>query len=231
MLPINIPEFFRFNIEKIASIWIEKIRHSPRPYMIVASNGMLTGGRVLHHLRDLIDDPNATLLFVGYQGQGTLGAHLQSGAKQEKLDGQMRDVRCQVRSISGFSAHADESELLEWARAFTVGKRMGDPRFPRKVFVVHGDPPAVRQEALGGEIDAADRAGGIVVQADAVRRVNPCGVARRIALGLEYAPSPPYPGSPRSAAPGLVTAMAEMGRAMKEERRRLCQAAVERRRA
>ena len=50
------------------------IKNAPRPYMIVASNGMLTGGRVLNHLRNLIDDPSATLLFVGYQGEGTLGS-------------------------------------------------------------------------------------------------------------------------------------------------------------
>ena len=115
----------------------KKIRTAPRPYMIVASNGMLTGGRVLHHLRNLIDDPTATLLFVGYQGQGTLGAHLQAGAKEVKLDGQLRPVRCRVQSISGFSAHADESELLDWLRNFTRGKRR-----PKRVFIVHGDPPA-----------------------------------------------------------------------------------------
>src|SRR5919201_1419072 len=83
------------------------IKDAPRPYMIVASNGMLTGGRVLSHLRDLIDDPNATLLFVGYQGEGTLGAHLQQGTKQVVIDGTQRDVRCRVLSIDGFSAHAD----------------------------------------------------------------------------------------------------------------------------
>ena len=58
----------------------QAIERAPRPYMIVASNGMLTGGRVVGHLRHLIDDPAATILFVGYQGEGTLGAHLQAGA-------------------------------------------------------------------------------------------------------------------------------------------------------
>ena len=77
--------------------------------MIVASNGMLTGGRVVGHLRNLIDDPSATILFVGYQGEGTLGAHLQAGARTVRIDGQHRQVRCKVRSISGFSAHADEA--------------------------------------------------------------------------------------------------------------------------
>lgn len=124
----------------------EAIRRARRPYMIVASNGMLTGGRVVGHLRDLIDDPAAVLLFVGYQGQGTLGAHLQAGAETVRIDGQVRRVRCQVRSISGFSAHADESELLAWLGNFATGKRPGDDGFPRKVFLVHGDPAA--QEAL-----------------------------------------------------------------------------------
>ena len=118
------------------------IARAPRPYMIVASNGMLTGGRVVSHLRNLIDDPSATILFVGYQGEGTLGAHLQAGANEVKLDGQMRRVRCQVRSISGFSAHADEGELLQWLSHFEAGKALGDPGYPRRVFLVHGDPEA-----------------------------------------------------------------------------------------
>jgi len=118
----------------------QAIARAPRPYMIVASNGMLTGGRVVGHLRNLIDDPTATILFVGYQGEGTLGAHLQAGAREVKLDGQARRVRCQVRSISGFSAHADESELLDWLGHFAAGKRPGDPGYPRRVFLVHGDP-------------------------------------------------------------------------------------------
>jgi metallo-beta-lactamase family protein len=120
----------------------KKIKDSPRPYMIIASNGMLTGGRVLHHLKLLIDDPAATLLFVGYQGEGTLGAHLQAGATEVRIDGEPRQVRCRVRSISGFSAHADESELLDWIGNFAKGKKPGDPLFPKKVFIVHGDPPA-----------------------------------------------------------------------------------------
>ena len=120
----------------------QAIEHAPRPYMIVASNGMLTGGRVVGHLRWLIDDPGATILFVGYQGEGTLGAHLQAGAKQVKIDGQLRDVRCTIRSISGFSAHADESELLDWLAAFAADKQPGDPGYPRRVFLVHGDPEA-----------------------------------------------------------------------------------------
>jgi len=118
----------------------QAIARAPRPHMIVASNGMLTGGRVVGHLRELVDDPRATILFVGYQGEGTLGSHLQAGAKTIKLDGQVRDVRCRVRSIGGFSAHADEPELLAWLRTFASGKKPGDRGFPRRVYLVHGDP-------------------------------------------------------------------------------------------
>jgi Cft2 family RNA processing exonuclease len=136
----------------------EAIATAKRPYMIIASNGMLTGGRVVGHLRDLIGDPSAVLLFVGYQGKGTLGAHLQEGAKKVRLDGALREVKCQVRSISGFSAHADESELLDWIGNFAAGKRPGDAGFPRKVFIVHGDPAAQaalapKVRALGFDVD------------------------------------------------------------------------------
>jgi Cft2 family RNA processing exonuclease len=136
--PLDYPEQIVTNDYRAS----QAIERAPRPYMIVASNGMLTGGRVVGHLRRLIDDPDATILFVGYQGEGTLGAHLQAGAKEVRLDGQQRQVRCQVRSISGFSAHADETELLGWLRGFVEGKRPGEPGYPRRVFLVHGDPDA-----------------------------------------------------------------------------------------
>jgi metallo-beta-lactamase family protein len=131
----------------------QAIEHAPRPYMIVASNGMLTGGRIVGHLRHLIDDPAATILFVGYQGDGTLGAHLQAGAKTVKLDGAVRQVRCKVRSISGFSSHADESQLLDWLRGFApdpAGTAGSGPT--RRVFLVHGDPEA--QTALAPKVEA-----------------------------------------------------------------------------
>jgi metallo-beta-lactamase family protein len=128
------------------------IATADRPYMIVASNGMLTGGRVVAHLRNLIGDPHATILFVGYQGEGTLGSHLQAGARTVRLDGQVREVRCRIRSISGFSAHADESELLDWLRNFGAGRKAGDAGFPRTVFLVHGDPEA--QLAIAPKVEA-----------------------------------------------------------------------------
>jgi metallo-beta-lactamase family protein len=130
----------------------EAIEKARRPYVIVASNGMLTGGRVLNHLRTLIGDTKAMILFVGYQGEGTLGSKLQAGLETARIDGQMYTVRCAVRSIDGFSAHADEPGLLAWLGNFIAGRKAGDPGVPRRVFIVHGDPAA--QEAFEPKVAA-----------------------------------------------------------------------------
>jgi metallo-beta-lactamase family protein len=127
------------------------IRSQPRPLMVVASSGMLTGGRIMHHLKDFLPDPACTLLFIGYQGEGTLGRHLQTGGKTARIDGEEYPVRCRIRSISGFSAHADEHELDDWLSNFAKagGSTGGDGR-PKRVFVVHGDPEAA--EAFAARI-------------------------------------------------------------------------------
>ncbi len=124
----------------------QQIEQAQRPFMIVASNGMLTGGRIVNHLRELVSDPAATILFVGYQAHGTLGESLQNGAKQVRVEGATVAVRCQIRSIAGFSAHADEPQLLAWLRNFANGNK------PRRVFLVHGDPDA--QAAIEPKIKA-----------------------------------------------------------------------------
>jgi metallo-beta-lactamase family protein len=141
---------------------LQTIADAARPYMIVASNGMLTGGRVIGHLRALIGDPKATILFVGYQSAGTLGASLQAGARTAKVDGQIVEVSCQVRSISGFSAHADEPQLLAWLRNFVAGRGA-----PRRVFLVHGEPAA--QTAIEPKIQALNLSTAIPAGASALR--------------------------------------------------------------
>jgi metallo-beta-lactamase family protein len=130
----------------------EAIERAKRPYIVVASNGMLTGGRVLNHLRNLVGDTKAMILFVGYQGEATLGARLQAGVKTARVDGQEYQVRCDVRSITGFSAHADEPGLLSWLGNFIAGRKAGDPGVPRRVFIVHGNPDA--QAVLEPKIQA-----------------------------------------------------------------------------
>jgi len=124
------------------------IRTQPRPIMVVASSGMLTGGRIMHHLKDFLPDPTCTLLFIGYQGEGTLGRHLQDGGRTARIDGEEYSVRCRVVSISGFSAHADQHELDAWLGHF--GRAGEEDGRTRTVFVVHGDPDAA--EAFAGRI-------------------------------------------------------------------------------
>jgi metallo-beta-lactamase family protein len=125
----------------------KSIRHRDRPFMIIASSGMLTGGRIVHHLKDFLGHASTTLLFIGYQAEGTLGRHLQTGGKTARLDGQEYPVRCRVRNASGFSAHADEDELISWLTAFTARSK------PRRIFVVHGDPEPAANLARRIETD------------------------------------------------------------------------------
>jgi metallo-beta-lactamase family protein len=113
---------------------------SPRPFILVSASGMLTGGRILHHLKDLLPDPATTLLFIGYQGVGTLGRHLADGGKEARIDGKTWPVRCRVKTISGLSAHADQAELDAWIGHFGNAARTDGK--PRAVFVTHGEPDA-----------------------------------------------------------------------------------------
>ena len=130
----------------------ERIAQAPPPLIIIASNGMLTGGRSVGHAERLLDDPTATVLFVGYQGEGTLGGHLVRGTPTARIAGHDMQVKATIRSLDGFSAHADEPELLAWLGGFIGGRRAGDPGVPRDVYLVHGDPPA--QAALLPKVDA-----------------------------------------------------------------------------
>ena len=126
------------------------IRYANRPIMVVASSGMLTGGRIMHHLKDFLPDPRCTLLFIGYQGEGTLGRHIADGATSARIDGEEVPVNCRVRTISGFSAHADQHELEAWLAALRSAGGAADR--PRTVFLVHGDPDAA--EAFAARIEA-----------------------------------------------------------------------------
>jgi metallo-beta-lactamase family protein len=114
------------------------------PAIVISASGMATGGRVLHHLRNHLPDPRNTVLFVGFQAEGTRGRRLLSGEKEVKIFGEMVPVRAAVRSISSLSAHADADELTIWAAS--AAER------PRLVFVTHGEEAASR--ALAGRYAA-----------------------------------------------------------------------------
>ena len=101
------------------------------PAIFISPSGMWTAGRVKHHLKHNISDPRDTILFVGYQAQGTLGRIIRSGAPTVRIFGDWYPVRADVRTIEGFSAHADREELLEWFDSL--------PGTPRCTYVVHGE--------------------------------------------------------------------------------------------
>jgi metallo-beta-lactamase family protein len=104
------------------------------PLIIISASGMATGGRVLHHLKERLPDPTTTVLLAGYQAEGTRGRLLQDGAKEIKMLGQVVPVRAQIRVLDGFSAHADQMEILRWLKTFKNA--------PRKTYIIHGEAPA-----------------------------------------------------------------------------------------
>jgi metallo-beta-lactamase family protein len=99
--------------------------------VILSASGMCETGRVLHHLKNNIEDPRNTVLIVSYQAVGTLGKRLVDRAREVRIFGEMYTRRAEVAVINGFSAHADRNELLSW-----IGQINGDLR---RVFLVHGD--------------------------------------------------------------------------------------------
>jgi metallo-beta-lactamase family protein len=119
---------------------------SRTPAIVIASSGMATGGRVLHHLEALLPGPENTVLFVGFQAEGTRGRQLVEGARTVRLKGRDIQVAAHVERIDSMSAHADSGEILRWLAGF--------PRAPERTYLVHGEPPAL--DALQARI-AAER--------------------------------------------------------------------------
>lgn len=120
----------------------KQINDVPTPKIIIAGSGMSQGGRILHHELRYLSDPNNTILFVGYQVDGSLGRRIQSGDKQVKVLGQPVEVNCHVVTISSYSAHADQKGLYEWVAGAT--KLKGGAGNLKEVFVVQGEEEAAK---------------------------------------------------------------------------------------
>ncbi len=108
---------------------------SRQPAIVIASSGMATGGRVLHHLEAILPTGKHTVLFVGYQAAGTRGRALVDGAREVRLKGRDIPVAARIEQIDSMSAHADAGEMLRWLGAFR--------RPPSMTYLVHGEPPAL----------------------------------------------------------------------------------------
>lgn len=111
--------------------------------VIISASGMCEAGRIKHHLKHNLWRPENTVLFVGYQAQGTLGRKILDGTKRVKIFGEEISVNARIESIDGFSGHADKDGLLDWVGNFK--------KKPRNIFIVHGEPEA--QEVLAKEIE------------------------------------------------------------------------------
>ncbi|MBS1716172.1 MAG: MBL fold metallo-hydrolase [Armatimonadetes bacterium] len=116
-----------------------KMLNSQRgPMMIISGSGMANGGRVVHHLLHRLSHPDTTVLFTGYQAEGTLGRRLLEGQEPIHIMGQEVEVRAKIEKINALSAHAGQDEIMTWLRNFKTP--------PKHTFIVHGEPRA--QQAL-----------------------------------------------------------------------------------
>jgi len=124
------------------SIEVSKVIKCCRgPAFIMAGSGMITGGRIKHHLVHNISRPESTVLFVGYQARDTLGRKILEGEPEVRILGKTLPVRAKVAKINGFSAHADRAGLRRWLDGFKTP--------PRRLFVTHGDADVAAKTAEG----------------------------------------------------------------------------------
>jgi len=127
------------------------LNHLQGPAVVVSASGMLTGGRVLHHLIFMAPDPRNTLVMVGYQAAGTRGRRILDGEQKVKVHGQWVPINCHVEDIGGLSAHADADEILHFLTT------LAHP--PRSMFLTHGEPDSAEalrvriQQELGWEAE------------------------------------------------------------------------------
>ncbi|MGI6189024.1 MAG: MBL fold metallo-hydrolase RNA specificity domain-containing protein [Caldicoprobacteraceae bacterium] len=107
------------------------LNHSDEPKIIISSSGMCDAGRIKHHLKHNLWKKECSVVFVGYQAEGTLGRRILDGAKDVKIFGEEIHVNAEIHNVEGFSAHADRNGLINWLKGFKEK--------PRKIFLVHGE--------------------------------------------------------------------------------------------
>jgi metallo-beta-lactamase family protein len=131
-------DLLRFaRLRYVRSVEESKSLNEPQePAIIISASGMCEGGRILHHLKNNIGKPGATVLFVGFQGRHTLGRRLLDGVSPVRIFGDEHTVKAQIRQVHAYSAHADRQGLLDWAGAVQSKGKL------KRVFLVHGEEEA-----------------------------------------------------------------------------------------
>jgi len=140
--PLNFDNLYTVDSHEQHLQTVEYLARTERPAVVIAASGMAAGGRVVNYLKAMIENPRHHVLFVGYQAVGTPGRAIQQFGPRGgwvELDGQRYNIRAGVTSIGGYSAHADQKDLLNFV------KRMR--KWPGHIRIVHGDPGA--RQALG----------------------------------------------------------------------------------
>jgi len=133
------PKQLRLSVGRKESMAINDIQ---KGVIIISASGMCTGGRIVHHLKERLPNEKNTILFIGYQAEGTRGKALLEGKETVKMFGQETEVNAKIERIEGFSGHADYREMLAWM--------MGFNKKPERVFLVHGEPDCAN--AFAGHI-------------------------------------------------------------------------------
>ena len=151
------------------------------PKIIISASGMCDAGRIRHHLKHNLWRPECAVVFVGYQGEGTLGRRLLEGAKTVKLFGEEIAVRARIINFKGLSSHADRDHLLAWAEHFSPA--------PQQVFVVHGDAPVT--EVFAETLNER----GIPAHAPLYEEVYDLAENRMLARGVELEIKPKAAGA------------------------------------
>jgi len=144
------------------------------PKVIISASGMCEAGRIRHHLKHNLWNPDASIVFVGYQAEGTLGKHLLNGANEVMLFGEVISVNAEIHNLEGFSGHADRDGLLAWLKGFQMR--------PKNVFLVHGEETAkhdfvefVKEQigmeciAISGECEYTLEKDTVLSKADAIK--------------------------------------------------------------
>ncbi len=110
----------------------KSIAKVPPPKIVIAGGGMSQGGRIVFHERNYLGDPKNSILFVGYQAKNSLGRHIKDGEKTVHIFGEPVEVRAKVHEITGYSAHADQPQIMRWVRPMKGTLK--------EIFLVHGEP-------------------------------------------------------------------------------------------
>ncbi|UYO73864.1 MBL fold metallo-hydrolase [Halomonas qinghailakensis] len=145
--PLNFENLYTVESHEAHEQTVQYLAKTGRPAVVIAASGMCAGGRIMNYLKAMLSDERHQVLFVGYQGAGTPGRAIQHYGPQGgwvEIDGQRIDIKAGVTTISGYSAHADQKDLLNFV------KRMR--RWPHTIRLVHGDQTA--KNALKDELEA-----------------------------------------------------------------------------